>query len=262
MSQRTVRPKGYAARATLPLAGGLLLAMGLIVGISVLTLYLGWPAEGVLLAATVLITAGIVLFAAGLGRCAARDAMIFCQDDEGRMFVVDARRYAGCHRGIAGYVKMAVQTQKVLETLADGETLERRLSERESLQGMEPQILAVENLKENGKSCSLICQVRYPGGKTGRQTYQLIHGYIEEERLLYELGRLRTSERLVESEDNRGFMRILFSVLALFVTAGLCVLSHPAVGELAEAIYFPCLGLAMISLYALIYFIIRQRRGE
>ena len=55
---------------------------------------------------------------------------VYKRQDEGRMFVVDARRYAGCHRGIAGYVKMAVQTQKVLETLADGETLERRLSEK------------------------------------------------------------------------------------------------------------------------------------
>ena len=37
---------------------------------------------------------------------------------------------------------------------------------------------------------------------------------------------------------------------------------HIARDRLPQALYFPCLGAAFAALWALVYFVVRQRRGE
>ena len=49
-------------------------------------------------------------------------------------------------------------------------------------------------------------------------------------------------------------------VLAVFI--GLCVFSHPAVGQLPEGIYFPSLGGGFIAFCVLVYALLKHRRGE
>ena len=39
-------------------------------------------------------------------------------------------------------------------------------------------------------------------------------------------------------------------------------LRDPAVGELSGEIYFPCMGASLAAFCCLLYFVIRQRRGE
>ena len=90
----------------------------------------------------------------------------------------------------------------------------------------------------------------------------LTHTQEDEELLLRQLERRKSWAGALEAAENRNPFRILASALALLLFAALCVLSHPALGLLPQAIYFPCLGAAFLSLYALVWFILRQRLGE
>ena len=64
------------------------------------------------------------------------------------------------------------------------------------------------------------------------------------------------------AKENRNPRYILLSGLVFAVCVTLCVLSHPAVGELSGEIYFPCMGASLAAFCCLLYFVIRQRRGE
>ena len=55
---------------------------------------------------------------------------------------------------------------------------------------------------------------------------------------------------------------ILISALVCVSFGALCVLSHPAVAQLPQGLYFPCLGAAFAALCVLVYLVVRQRRGE
>ena len=95
-----------------------------------------------------------------------------------------------------------------------------------------------------------------------RHTYLLIKGSPDEEWLLRELERRKTWENALEPTENRNPRYILLSGLVFAVCVTLCVLSHPAVGELSGEIYFPCMGASLAAFCCLLYFVIRQRRGE
>ena len=95
-----------------------------------------------------------------------------------------------------------------------------------------------------------------------RHTYLLIKGSPDEEWLLRELERRKTWENALEPTENRNPRYILLSGLVFAVCVTLCVLSHPAVGELSSEIYFPCMGASLAAFCCLLYFVIRQRRGE
>mgnify|MGYP007093067026 CR=1 FL=1 len=89
-----------------------------------------------------------------------------------------------------------------------------------------------------------------------------IKGSPDEEWLLRELERRKTWENALEPTENRNPRYILLSGLVFAVCVTLCVLSHPAVGELSGEIYFPCMGASLAAFCCLLYFVIRQRRGE
>ena len=83
-----------------------------------------------------------------------------------------------------------------------------------------------------------------------------------EELLLRQLERRKSWAGALELAENRNPRFILLSALACAGFSALCVLSHPALARLPREIYFPCLGAAFLSLGCLVYFVIRQRRGE
>ena len=124
------------------------------------------------------------------------------------------------------------------------------------------EVRKVERIKENGSHYVLSCQVRRPDGRMGKKTYFLIKGCRDEELLLRQLERRKIWAGALELAENRNPRFILLSALACAGFSALCVLSHPALARLPQEIYFPCLGAAFLSLGCLVYFVIRQRRGE
>lgn len=57
-------------------------------------------------------------------------------------------------------------------------------------------------------------------------------------------------------------MYILLSALAFAACISLCILSHPAVAKLSGELYFPCMGASAAAFSLLLYFLVRQHRGE
>ena len=65
-----------------------------------------------------------------------------------------------------------------------------------------------------------------------------------------------------EETENRKPLYILLIVLVFCIFCILCVLSHPAVAQLPQSLYFPCLGAAFAALCSAVWFGNRQGRGE
>lgn len=138
----------------------------------------------------------------------------------------------------------------------------RKQSSRPFLSNRADEIRKVRNIKENRSHYAVRCQVRRPNQRVTRHTYLLIKGSPDEEWLLRELERRKTWENALEPTENRNPRYILLSSLVFAACVTLCVLSHPAVGELSSEIYFPCMGASLAAFCCLLYFVIRQRRGE
>ena len=124
------------------------------------------------------------------------------------------------------------------------------------------EIVKVLNIKENRTHYAIRCQARHPNKRVTRRTYFLVKGIQHEEILLKELERRKTWENTLEPVENRNPLYIILSGIIFTGCVILCVLSHPAFSKLSEEIYFPCLGASFVMLFPLLYFIIRQRRGE
>lgn len=258
---------GMHGRRTMGTAGKILgivlLGMGLLSAGTILAIRMQWPMETVSLILCISVTLLLVGLAAGLGRRARQDTLLFCKDDADRLFVADVRKYVPYRRGIWGYAEMDRKTEHILRNLLEpGGVWEHWLRTERSLVGVEPQVLAVERLRENRRDYGLVCLLRYPGGRIGRQSFQLVKGYEREERLIRELERRRRIENPVEWREDRKPLGIFLSGTALVLCVAVCVFSHPAVGMLDAAFYFPFLGAAGISLILLGFFLVKRRRGE
>lgn len=184
--------KYYALRMVGGLTGILLLALLLIFAGVFAGFRMGWKMEEVSLVLCVGITALCVCLAFRLGQQSLRARLIFCLDDEDRLFVVEAGKYIQAGSGLAGYISLAHRTQKELEKLtAPNGLLEREMSRTESLTGQEPQIVSVERIRERERSYRVICHLKYPNQKEGKWTYSIVKGYEDEEGLMWELERRR-----------------------------------------------------------------------
>ena len=126
------------------------LAMALTVGAAVLFVKYDLGAY-FLLVCVVAITALCMALAVSMGRRVRRSTLIFCLDDERRLFFIDANKYTDYHRGLAGYAAMQREAHRAVQTLcAPGGMLERYMAEPKSLVGLEPEIMAVERLRDCG----------------------------------------------------------------------------------------------------------------
>lgn len=263
ISENMKKKNHYAARVLLPVLVSLLLAICLITGSIFLGAYLDLPMEILSFAACIAATAFLIWTAVRTGRRSLRDALVFCQDRNGDIYISDARKYAAFRRGILGFVTMTFKTQKVLNNmLSPGGVLEKYLSQERSLQGLEPRILSVEKIKENRKTYSMICHVELPGNRLSRQTYVFSKGYDNEKELLHALELLSSRTIHAEVHENRNPAYIILSAIILILFAVLCICSHPAIALLPAGIYFPCLGAAFLSLFLLVWSAVRQHRGE
>ena len=140
------------------------------------------------------VTALCVGLAYRLGQQSLKNRLIFCLDEEDRLFVVEAGKYIRTGSGLTGYISLAHRTQKEIgELTAPGGLLERGMSREESLTGQEPQIISVEQIREREKSYRVVCRLKYPNQGEGKRTYAIMKGYEDENGLIWELERRRKS---------------------------------------------------------------------
>lgn len=246
----------YAARLAAGIVGIILLAAVLLGGGVFLMFHFEELKLVISVALCLGVTALIIWLAFRVGRKSMQDVTFFVQDEQGRMFVIDARDYVREKRGILGLIHMAADTQKQIEKIKD------YVNKMYDLSMVAPQILYVENLKENEDAYVLLCRVRFPGNVEGRRTYFLVKGYEQEQELLWALERQRYRENAWEVKEDKKPFWIFGNSLLLAAAVMVCVLSHPAVGVLALNVYFPCLGIAFLLLTVLIYLIVKRHRGE
>lgn len=251
MSPETKRKSRYGLRTLGGILGIAALVLVLIGGGTVLGFAMGWPAEVFSVILCVGITSLGVLLAVRLGRRDVGDATVFFLTEEDRLFAMDARRLSYHGGNVISYAEGTLETQSFLRTLAKAPGIPAGADE----------ILRVEQIKENPSDYALVCRVRHPNRQVIRRTYFLVKGMEDQELLLRQLER-REQGAGVEGTENRKPFYILLSGLICCGFGVLCVLSHPAVDQLPQSIYFPCLGAAFAALCCTVWFGIRQYRGE
>ena len=252
LSPDSEKKSRYGLRTLGGIVGIAVLALLLVCGGTVLMLSRGWSRELFPLILCLGVTALAVFLAVRLGRRSVQDATVFFLTEEDALFAVDVRQLVRPGHNLPGYAAAAAETQKLL----------RRIGAQPYLPAGADEVRKVERIKENGSHYVLSCQVRRPDGRMGKKTYFLIKGCRDEELLLRQLERRKIWAGALELAENRNPRFILLSALACAGFSALCVLSHPALARLPQEIYFPCLGAAFLSLGCLVYFVIRQRRGE
>ena len=252
MSPDTAGKSRYALRTLGGIAGIAVLSLLLVWGGTVLIFTLELPRLGSFLVLCLGVTAVAVGLAAAAGRRATGDATVFFLTEEDRLFAMDARRLVYHGRNVLDYGKAAGEVQAFL----------RHLARRPGVPAGADEVKKVERIKENVRDYALVCQVRHPSGRTVRRTYVLVKGREGEELLLRHLERRESWENALEPGENRGPFRILVSALACAGFAALCALSHPAVALLPGLWYYPCLAAGFAALCGLVWFALRQRRGE
>lgn len=252
LSPDTAQKSRYGFRTLGGIAGITALMVLLIVGGTFLSFYLNLPRE----IFSVMLVCGVTVLAAVLGLKlgwrGVQDATVFFLTEDDRLFVMDARTLSNHGRGILGYAMGTMETQKFLRELADQPFVPAGADE----------ILKVEQFKECRTYYAVRCQARRPNRQVLKRTYFLVKGYEDEELLLRHLERRQNWKTALESTENHNPLYILLSTLVFGGFTVLCVLSHPVLGKLPQSIYFPCLGAAFIAIFFVVYFIIRQRRGE
>ena len=234
-------------------------AAGAVSGGILLAFRLGWSMEAASLILCLLVTGAVLGLTAALGRRLLSLSLLFCMDDAGRLYAVDARKYAARRRGMASAA--AVQ-QAVRALAAPGGILERRLREERGLTGLEPQLLRLEGLRERRGSYALRCLTRFPSGRAALRSWILVKGYEGEEELLRALVRLPGPESGAELSGGDPFPHLLLSAGALAILLALCVASHPAMGRLPLELYFPTLGLTFLAFCRVLWLLLKRYRGE
>lgn len=252
LSPDTAKKSRYGWRTLGGILGIAALAMLLICVGAVWLTASGVPVELLSLALCLGVSALTVSLALGLGRRSVRDATVFYWMEGDRLFAMDARRLVYHGRDVLSHAAAVMEVQQFL----------RKIAENPYLPAGADEIRRVERIRENRSHYALVCQVRRPGQRTVRRTYFLVKGLEDQELLLHQLERRKSWENDLDAAENRNPFFILLSALACGGFVLLCVLSHPAVARLPQDIYFPCLGLAFAALCVLVYFAIRQSRGE
>ena len=193
-SSDTMGKKHYALCMIGGILGIVLLAMILICAGIYVGFHERWQMEEISLVLCLGVTAICVGLAYWLGQQSWRNRLIFCLDDEDRLFMVEAGKYVRVGSGLAAYISLASGTQKeIRELTAPGGLLERGMGRTGSLTGQEPQIVSVEQIREREKSYRVVCRLKYPNQGEGKRTYAIMKGYEDENGLIWELERRRKS---------------------------------------------------------------------
>lgn len=252
MSPDTKKKSKYGYRAVGGILGIVLLMVLLLCGGTLLSLSLGINKKAFSLILLTAVSALGIGLAVLLGRRSIRDATIFFLTENDRLWVMDARGLSSHGDGFLGFAISSMETQAFL----------RRQGKQPFLPKGADEILKVLSIKENRSHYAFRCQACHSDRHVVRRTYFLVKGIQDEQMLLQELERRKTWENVLEPAENRNPLYILLSGAAFVFCVILCILSHPAVARMSGEIYFPCMGASMVTFCFLLYFIIRQHRGE
>lgn len=252
MSPDTKKKSKYGYRAVGGILGIVLLMVLLLCGGTLLSLSLGINKKAFSLILLTAVSALGIGLAVLLGRRSIRDATIFFLTENDRLWVMDARGLSSHGDGFLGFAISSMETQAFL----------RRQGKQPFLPKGADEILKVLSIKENRSHYAFRCQACHSDRHVVRRTYFLVKGIQDEQMLLQELERRKTWENVLEPAENRNPLYILLSGAAFIFCVILCILSHPSVARMSGEIYFPCMGASMVTFCFLLYFIIRQHRGE
>ena len=261
MSNSTRNKKRHIKSKTWLIFGSIFLAVIIIFLCVALADRLGWSMEDVSGLLVLGISAVLIFMAVRIGMAAGRDVMIFCQDDNYDMFVVNALTYIDIKRGVTGYVSMANQTQNILTQIKNDRLLEHWMAKEDSLSPVAAKILWVEKIRKNRKSHTVICQVQEPNGITRRCNYIIQDGYERQDELIMAL-ETKVKAQYQEIKPNYNPLGIFLSAVVLVGSIVICVLSYDGNQILPSVFYYPSMLFSLVPLYSLLYFIIRQARGE
>jgi len=251
----------YAIRMVLGLLGCILLAVVLSVGGAILSIKMEGQKELISVLSLILTTVLVIWGALRLGKLSIRDTLIFCKDVNDTMYVLNLRDKVRYRKGLVGYASMVAETERLQTKLRNEGTLEQKLKDG-TIGEMACEIISVKNIKVQRDGHSVVCRIKYPGGRCGNVTYQVSKGFEQEDELLHHLERRWQRSVNGEIEKNPYPVRIFASAVALICVITICVCSHPAVAVLPEAVYFPCLGISVVPLWLLLYYVTKMRRGE
>lgn len=250
MSRDTRKKSHYGYRSVGGILGIVLLMMLLLFAGSYLRTALGIGPHGL----SLLWLSGVFLLGVGLtvrlSHRAVQDATLFFLTENDGLWVMDARGLSSHGDGFLGFALGAMESQSFL----------RQQGRQPSLPETAEQILKVLTIRDNRSHYAVRCLVRRSGRRVTRRTCLLVKGIPEEASLLWQLERRKCWDP--EPKENRNPMYILLSALALAGCVSVCVLSHPAVAKLSGELYFPCMGASAAAFSLLLYFLVRQHRGE
>ena len=159
---------------------------------------------------------------------------------------------AGMGHSALDWAKGTVRVQQRLREMARSPVLPAAAEE----------ILRVEQIRENRTGYAVTCQLRRFDQTVTRRTCFVIRGLEDQETLLHLLELREGWSGSPELRENHTLHGLLLSVLAVGIAGVLCVLSHPAVGQLPVGIYYPCLAAAFGAVCGAVWFGVRQHRGE
>ena len=144
--ERAEEKDHFAAGVTLSIIGLTAAAIAVPCGIVVLTLILGGPVAEISMAVCLGTVALVIFLARKIGSKVHQYCTVFCQDDEGRFFAVDVRKYVGCGRGVIGFIQMLSQMQKLKKNMKENHILERYMRQEPSLMVLESQFISVDRM--------------------------------------------------------------------------------------------------------------------
>ena len=250
MSRDTQKQSRYSLRTL----GGILgmLALVLVLGGTALGFMLGWPMRLVSVGLWLGVTVLLVVLALRLGQNTVRDATLYFLTRDDRLFVADARQLAGMGHSALDWAKGTVRVQQRLREMARSPVLPAAAEE----------ILRVEQIRENRTGYAVTCQLRRFDQTVTRRTCFVIRGLEDQGTLLHLLELREGWSGSPELRENHTLHGLLLNILAAGIAGVLCVLSHPAVGQLPVGIYYPCLAAAFGAVCGAVWFGVRQHRGE
>ncbi len=261
MSEKIKYKNHYALKQILSIIGCVLLAVLLIIGGTVTSLKIGWSIRIASVMICIVGTLLLVIMCIRIGRVGSRDAVIFLQNEARELFVIDVRKNVRIRKGLLGFFLMLNDTQKVLEQIKNEQLLGNNMSPKIRFTDMGIRILSVENMKELSSKFFVVCNVNYPNGRTAKHTYLVDDAYENKDELLLNLEHMQVFKE-TDMLDNKNGIKIFMSILVLIGLSAVCYYSHPEVAALPQAVYFPALGAVGIAIYFVLYFIIKNRRGE
>ena len=229
MSRDTQKQSRYSLRTLGGILGIAMLALVLVLGGTALGFMLGWPMRLVSVGLWLGVTVLLVALALRLGQNAVRDATLYFLTRDDRLFVADARQLAGMGHSALDWAKGTVRVQQRLREMARSPVLPAAAEE----------ILRVEQIRENRTGYAVTCQLRRFDQTVTRHTCFVIRGLEDQETLLHLLELREGWSGSPELRENHTLHGLLLSILAAGVAGVLCVLSHPAVGQLPVGIYYP-----------------------